>query len=265
MLCIAAMFICSMVLPTGAVFAAQQPANIHLPHVIRHAETLTSAPSENHNVLDSEGPWRWISDAAAAKQMEQVKEVEHEMQKNVLQCGSTWRRRTKRHGSPQSVTKFFLVGRGAQDAVELLVKLLARNKALIPAQLAPVCGFTICKETNTCAGVDSNSSSSSPFGLSARCGWRVISVNGTGLVYSDGRAHDLLALESVALSEMQRKDAGLLIVGQAGSDSISLSPAVSRKLHELLSDSSLPAVIAIDDEFLGNYNIDAITLEITLE
>ena len=193
-------------------------------------------------------PQSWISDAAAAKQMERVKEVEHEMQKNVLQCGSTWRRRTKRRGSSQSVTKCFLIGRGAQDAVELLVKLLPRNKALIPAQLAPMFGFTICKETNTCAGVDSNS-------LSARCGWRVISVNGTGLVYSDGRANDLLALESVALSEMQRKDAGLLIVGQAGSDSISLSPAVSRKLHELLSDSSVPAVIAIDDEFLGNYNI----------
>ncbi len=264
MLCIAVMFICSMVLPTGAVLAAQQPANIHLPHVIRNVETLTSAPSENHKVLDAEGPWRWISDAAAAKQMEQVKEVEHEMQEKVLQCGSTWRR-TKRRGSPQSVTKFFLIGRGAQDAVELLVKLLARNKALIPAQLAPVCGFTICKETNTCAGVDSNSRSSSPIGLSARCGWRVISVNGTGLVYSDGRAHDLLALESVALSEMQRKDAGLLIVGQAGSDSISLSPAVSRKLHELLSDSSLPAVIAIDDEFFGIYNIDATALEIILE
>ena len=131
---------------------------------------------------------------------------------------------------------------GALEAVDLLV----RCQNLLPSHLAPVRGFTVAAEeagARTAIGIPA-------LGFSSACVLKVISVNGTGTVYSDGRAHDLLALESVALSEMQRPGTGLLLVGQAGRDSVGLSAAVSSTLDRLLSDNSLPMVAAVDTEIL---------------
>ena len=147
-------------------------------------------------------------------------------------AGSLWRR--------VHTQKFFLLGSGALEAVELL----AQHQKLIPEHLRPVRGFTIAAEESP-ARAGGKVSSVSSGGL----GRTVVAVNGTEAVFSDGRSHNLLALESVAMSEM-RADAGIFLVGQAGTDSVCLSPVLSSTLDELLADSALRVVAAVDAEIL---------------
>ena len=147
-------------------------------------------------------------------------------------AGTSWRR--------AHTQKFFLLGSGALEAVELL----AQHQKLIPEHLRPARGFTIAAEVSP-ARAGGKVSSDSPGGL----GRRVVAVNGTTAVFSDGRSHNLLALENVAMSEM-RADAGIFLVGQAGTDSVCLSSVLSSALDQLLAGSALPVVAAVDAEIL---------------
>jgi len=166
---------------------------------------------------------------------------------------SAWRPAPTHRGLAHGVaTKYFLFGSGALEAVELL----AQHQRLLPERLQPVRGFTIAAAESSAATGGKVSSQ-----LNAGCGRRVVAVNGTSTTFSDGRAHDLMALESVAMSEM-RADAGIFLVGQVGTDSVFLSSVVSSALDELLAGSATPIVAAVDAEILDRLlgRIDSTTL-----
>ena len=149
-----------------------------------------------------------------------------------LKTGSPWCRRT-RVGAPQgSATKYILLGTGALEAVDRL----SRSQSLLRAPIR-IRGWIIAPES--CPGESGSAQT-----------WKVRSVSGARAVYSDGRAHNLMALESVALPEMQCTGPGLLLVGQCGSDAVSLSPAVIDALEDRLCDDTTSVVAALNPEVL---------------
>ena len=186
----------------------------HLEHVVRR-------PGAHSAALDAPPPPHALDEAYAHRTAPVHR----------LKAGSPWWRKTRSIGAPQgTATKYILLGTGALEAVDRL----SRSLFLLRA---PIRGWIVAPEA--CAG-----------GSGSAQNWKVQSVSGARAVYSDGRAHNLMALESVALPEMQCTGPGLLLVGQCGSDAVSLSPAVVDALEDRLSDDTTSVVAALNPEIL---------------